>query len=67
MPKYAMTCSCGDSLQVDAASRDEAVTKIQGLMTLGYVETHMAQKHPGEPRPNLGQIHGMVAQGVQVA
>ena len=60
MSEYQMTCSCGDEIKVDAADRDEAVSKIQAMMTDEAVAAHMKEKHPGEPVPPTAQIHGMI-------
>lgn len=64
MSEYSMTCSCGDVLKVEAGSKDEAVSKIQAMMTEEAMQAHMAEKHPGDPVPALAAIHGMIAQSV---
>ncbi len=46
MQKFSMTCSCGDVMSVDAESREEAVTKMKGMMTQEAIDAHCAEKHP---------------------
>ena len=60
-----MTCSCGDVMTTTAASRDEAVKKIQGKMDEPTINAHMSQRHQGEPVPSVEQIHMMIAQGLK--
>ena len=57
-----MTCTCGDVMSVQANSREEAVTMLQGQMTQEALDTHMSEKHPGEPVPTLEETHAMIAQ-----
>lgn len=44
--KYAMTCTCGQTLTVDAADQEEAV---QNMMEAGKV--HAVEVHPSENIP----------------
>ena len=46
---------------VDAATREEAVTKIQGMMTQDAINTHFAEKHAGQPVPPMADVHAMIA------
>jgi hypothetical protein len=61
MSAFQMTCSCGHEIKVDAKSRDEAVKKIQGMMTKDAVAAHMKEKHPGEPMIPVAEVHKMIA------
>ena len=61
MSAFHMTCSCGHDIKVDAKNRDEAVSKIQGMMTKDAIAAHMKEKHPGEPALSVGQVHQMIA------
>ena len=67
MSNYSMTCSCGDVMKVDASSREEAVGKLQGMMTEGAIKNHMIEKHPGDAIPTVEQIHGQISQYTQLA
>ena len=67
MSDYSMTCSCGDILKADASSREEAISKIQGMMTEAAIKGHMIEKHPGDAIPTVDQIHGQIAQYTQLA
>lgn len=67
MSQYSMTCSCGDAMNVEAASRPEAVSKLQGIMNEDAIKGHMIQRHPGDPFPTVAQIHGQIAQNLQLA
>ena len=64
---YTMTCSCGDVMRVEAATRAEAVVKMKALMSEGAVSAHMLQKHPGEKVPTLARAHEMIEQGLKAA
>ena len=67
MTNFSMTCTCGDTMTVPATTREEAVGKLKGMMTVDAVAQHMAQKHPGQPVPPVSQVHGMIEQTVRVA
>jgi hypothetical protein len=67
MNNYSMTCSCGHTMTVDAGTRDEAIRKMQGMMTPEAVAKHMAEKHPGQPVLQVSQVHAMIAQNIQAA
>lgn len=57
--KYSLKCTCGDVVTVDAGSREEAVEKIKAQMG-GQVDSHMAEKHPGEAVPSAEEFNQMV-------
>ena len=67
MNKYSMTCTCGDVMTVDAASREEAVEKLKGMMTEDAIAKHMAEKHTGEPVPSKEQSDAMIEQNTKEA
>ena len=67
MAQYHMTCSCGHDIKVDAKNRDEAVSKIQSMMNEKAIDTHLSEKHKGEPRPSVAQVHQMIAQNTVAA
>ena len=68
MQKYNMTCTCGDVMSVDAASRDEAVGKLKAMMTQAAVDAHWTDKHQGQPnKPTLEQSHKMIEQTTVLA
>ena len=64
---YAMTCSCGDAMKVEAGTRVEAVTKMKRMMTEEAVTEHILRKHPGEKVPTLAEVHRMIEQGLKAA
>jgi hypothetical protein len=66
MPDFSMMCSCGDLMQTEAGSREEAVSKLQGAMDQAAVTAHMNERHPGEPAPTVEQVHGMIAQNLRL-
>lgn len=61
-----MTCTCGDIMTVDAATREEAVQKLKDMMTEDAIKQHMQEKHwtknPNEPMPTVEQAHMMIDQ-----
>ena len=67
MSEYSMTCSCGDVMKTEAESREEAVTKLQEIMTEEAIAAHMSEKHPGDDVPTVEQIHGQIAQDLHLA
>jgi hypothetical protein len=62
MATFKMTCTCGDTFEVDAKDRDEAVEKIQSMMSEEAIGAHMEEKHEGQPVPPVSMVHQMVAQ-----
>lgn len=65
--KYAMTCSCGHEMSVDAENRDEAVSKMKMMMGEQAIAQHMAEKHPGEPMVSVGEVHAGIEKDLQPA
>ena len=62
-----MTCSCGDTMSMDAESRDEAVGKFKAMMTEDAIKAHWAEKHAGstDPMPSVADCHAMIDQTVE--
>lgn len=60
MQKFSMTCSCGDVMSVDAASREEAVVQMKDMMTQEAINGHMQEKHPGDPIMSMADCHAMI-------
>ena len=52
MAKWQSTCTCGDAMDVEAESKDEAIDKTMAMMTPEMVAAHMAEKHPGQAVPS---------------
>ncbi len=67
MQKFTTTCTCGDVMETEASSLDEAVTKFQGMMTEEAIKAHMDEKHPGQPVPTKEQANEMIKQTTQAA
>ena len=66
MNKYSITCTCGHKMSVDAGTREEAVSKLTGMMTQEALDKHFLENHqPSETKPTLEQSHAMIAQTVQ--
>jgi len=65
MPNYSMTCSCGDEMKVDAVDREEAVAKLQSIMTAEAIKAHMEEKHPDEELPTVAQIHDQIEEELE--
>ena len=60
MTTYQMTCSCGDTANIESATREEAVSKLQAMMNESTIAAHMKEKHPGEPVIPINQVHAMI-------
>ena len=55
---YEMKCDCGKTVSVEAASREEAIQMIKGIMTEDAIKEHMASEHPGQQgRPAPSRAH----------
>ncbi len=65
--KYSMTCSCGDVMDMEAATRDEAVQKLKDMMNEEMLGKHMAEKHPGTPVMSVADCHAMIEKDVMPA
>lgn len=59
---FSMTCACGDDMKVSAASRDEAVAQLKGMMTEDAIKQHMEEKHLGEAVSSVADVHAMIGQ-----
>jgi hypothetical protein len=66
MAQFSMTCTCGDTMMIDAANRDEAVQKFKDMMTPETIANHMAEKHPGQLM-TVAQVHTGIEQQVKAA
>lgn len=62
-----MTCTCGEVVSAEAATREEAVEQIKGIMNQEAVDKHMAEKHTGQAVPSLSEVHQMIAQQTVLA
>lgn len=62
-----MTCTCGDVMNTEANSREEAVGKFMEMMTPEAVVAHFGEKHKGEPVPNQDQVRAGLEATVQEA
>ena len=66
MAKFKMTCSCGDTMTVEASDRDDAVQKLKDMMDEPALEAHMAEKHPGDPVMSVAECHAMIEEQVEM-
>ncbi len=65
MTTFAMTCSCGETMSLDASSRDEAVGMFKAGMTQEALDDHMRQYHrANEQKPTLLEAHSLIEQMV---
>ncbi len=60
MTTFHMMCPCGDEMKVDAENREEAVTKMKGMMDETAIAAHMQEKHPGQPVMSVADCHAMI-------
>lgn len=68
MANWEMSCSCGDTMQMDGETKDAAVDKLMALaMTPEAITAHMTEKHAGEPTPTVEQARaGLLASARQI-
>ena len=64
MASFQMTCSCGDTMKVEAESREAAVAQLKAMMTEEAIAAHMAEKHPGDPVMTVADCHAQIEQQV---
>lgn len=65
MASYSMTCTCGETMTLQAANRDEAVGMFKAGMTQVALDDHMRQFHkPTDAKPTVEQAHAMIDQMV---
>lgn len=62
-----MQCSCGDVMSIDAANRDEAVSKMKEIMNEVAIAAHMSEKHPGQPVISVADCHAMIEKDLVAA
>jgi hypothetical protein len=60
MANFSMTCECGETMAVDAPSREAAITMLKGGMTQSALDEHFGAHHAGQEKPTLEQAHQMV-------
>ena len=64
MTNYEMTCSCGDKMNVESSTRQEAVSKLQAMMTPSAIDAHFKEKHPGQQAIPVAQLHAAIEKTV---
>ena len=67
MTAFKMTCTCGDTMTVDAENREGAVAQFKAMMDEKGIAAHMAEKHPGEPLISVADCHAMIDSQVVAA
>lgn len=67
MANFSMTCTCGDTMTIEAPSRDDAVGQFKAMMDEAGIAHHFAEKHPGEAPMPVEQAHAMLDQAVVAA
>ncbi len=54
-------------MDVEADSREEAVSKMKGTWNQAALDQHLAEKHPGEPTISLADAHAQIEQKLVAA
>ena len=68
MANFSMTCTCGDTMTVDAPNREAAVGQFKAMMDEAGIDAHMAARHSAsEPKPTVAQAHAMIEQTIAAA
>ena len=62
MTTFQMTCTCGDTMKIESANREQAVSQLKAMMNESMVEAHMKEKHPGQPPIPVSHIHAAIEQ-----
>lgn len=64
MAQFKMTCTCGDTMTVEATDRAGAVSQFKAMMDEKGIAAHMSEKHPGQPVISVAECHAMIDQQV---
>ena len=67
MAAFKMSCSCGDTMTVDAADRNGAVMQFKAMMDEAGIVAHMREKHPVQPVMTVEACHAMIERDVVAA
>ena len=51
-------------MTVEAMDRNEAISKLKGMMGQGAIDAHMKEKHPGKPTMSVAECHAMIEKDV---
>lgn len=62
---FEVACDCGETMSVEASTREEAVKKMKEMMTEDAIKQHIETKHPGQPVPTVQQAHAMIDQDLK--
>ncbi len=65
MQNFSMTCSCGETMTMEAENREEAVAKFKAMMTEDAIKDHMTQKHSGMPVMSVADCHAQIEKDVK--
>jgi len=60
MATFQMTCACGDKMEIQTGTREQALTQFKTMMDESAVAAHMKEKHPGEPMIPVAQVHAII-------
>ncbi|UCH80293.1 MAG: hypothetical protein JSW20_11180 [Nitrospiraceae bacterium] len=63
--KYELKCNCGETVSVDASSREEALSQVKEIMNEDAIKKHMSEMHPRQPIMTIDQAHAMVDQNLK--
>ena len=64
MQKFSMTCTCGDTMAVEAKDRADAVSQLKAMMDENGIKAHMEEKHPGQPLISVADCHAQIEKDV---
>lgn len=64
MSKFQMTCSCKDTMVMDAENREGAIEQFKNIMNESAIAAHMAEKHPGAPVMSVADCHAQIEKDV---
>jgi len=67
MSKFSMTCTCGDTMAVDAENREGAVAQFKTMMDEKGIAAHMGEKHRGQPVISVADCHAQIERDVVAA
>lgn len=67
MTTYVVECSCGHDFKVQAGDKEEAITRLTGMMDSDAIREHFTSYHQGEPMPGIDEVHAHIANDITEA
>jgi hypothetical protein len=57
---YSITCTCGEKMQVEADTREEAVMELKRSIDELSLANHAAERHPADDAPTIEEMYDII-------